>query len=283
MQKVLIANRGEIAVRVIRACRDAGYASVAVYADPDRDALHVRMADEAFALGGNTPGESYLVIDEGHRRRRAVRRRRGPPRLRLPVRERRLRAGRHRRRPDLDRAVAAVDPRPRRQGDRPAHRDARRGPAGAGHEGPGRAGRTRCWRSRPEHGLPVAIKAAFGGGGRGLKIARTMEEIPELFDSAVREAQRGIRPGRVLRRAVPGQVAPRRGPGTGRSARQRHRRRHSRLLVAAPQPEAGRRGAGAVPHRRAARAASTAAPRRSAARPTTTARERSSTWSARTA
>ena len=99
----------------------------------------------------------------------------------------------------------------------------------------------------------MAIKAAFGGGGRGLKVARTIEEIPALFESRDPRGGRRVRPGRVLRRALPRPAPARRGAGPGRHARQRDRGRHPRLLAAAPPPEAGRGGARAVPHRRAAR------------------------------
>lgn len=187
LRKVLIANRGEIAVRVVRACRDVGLASVVVYADDDRDAPFVRLADEAFALGGSSPGETYL--DQGK------------------LLDAASRAGADAVHPgygflseNADFAQAVTDagltwigPTPqaiRDLGDKVTarHIATRAGaPLVPGTKDPvGSADEVVAFAQ--QHGLPVAIKAAFGGGGRGLKVARTEEEIPELFDSAVREA-----------------------------------------------------------------------------------------------
>ncbi|WP_436960952.1 acetyl/propionyl/methylcrotonyl-CoA carboxylase subunit alpha [Streptomyces sp. SudanB182_2057] len=187
MRKVLIANRGEIAVRVARACRDAGIASVAVYADPDRAALHVRVADEAFALGGDTPATSYLDIEK----------------VLLAAKQ----SGADAIHPGygflsenaefaqavLDAGLIWIGPPPqaiRDLGDKVAarHIAQRAGaPLVAGTPDPV-SGADEVVAFAEEHGLPIAIKAAFGGGGRGLKVARTLEEVPELYDSAVREA-----------------------------------------------------------------------------------------------
>ncbi|MBZ9597707.1 acetyl/propionyl/methylcrotonyl-CoA carboxylase subunit alpha [Streptomyces yangpuensis] len=187
MRKVLIANRGEIAVRVARACRDAGIASVAVYADPDRDALHVRAADEAFALGGDTPAASYLDISK--------------------VLQAAADSGADAIHPGygflsenadfaqavLDAGLTWIGPPPqaiRDLGDKVAarHIAQRAGaPLVAGTPDPV-SGAEEVVAFAKEHGLPIAIKAAFGGGGRGLKVARTLEEVPELYESAVREA-----------------------------------------------------------------------------------------------
>ena len=187
MRKVLIANRGEIAVRVIRACRDAGLASVAVYADPDRDGLPARLADEAYALGGATAAETYLRIDK--------------------LLEVAARAGADAVHPgygflaengDFAEAVIAagltwIGPTPqaiRDLGDKVTarHLAVRAGaPLVPGTSEPVR-GPEEVLAFAREYGLPVAIKAAFGGGGRGLKVARELAEIPDLFESATREA-----------------------------------------------------------------------------------------------
>lgn len=187
IEKVLIANRGEIAIRVARACRDAGLSSVAVYADPDRDALHVQVADEAYALGGTTAAESYLVIDKLI----DVARRSGANAVH---------PGYGFLSENADFAQAVIDagliwigPPPaaiRSLGDKVSarHIAAKAGaPQVPGTKDPV-TGADEVVAFAREHGLPVAIKAAFGGGGRGLKVARTLEEIPELYDSAVREA-----------------------------------------------------------------------------------------------
>jgi len=187
LRKVLIANRGEIAVRVIRACRDAGLGSVAVYADPDRDAVFVRMADEAFALGGSTAGESYLSVSKllevaGRAGADAVH----PGYGFLSENAEFAQAV-------IDAGLTWIGPSPqaiRDLGDKVTARHiARRAgaPLVPGTQEPV-SGADEVTAFAEEHGLPVAIKAAFGGGGRGLKVARTLAEIPELYESAVREA-----------------------------------------------------------------------------------------------
>ena len=247
LQKVLIANRGEIAVRVIRACKDAGIGSVAVYADPDRDALFVRLADEAHCLGGATPADSYLDIDKIVAVAREVRRRLGAPRLRLPRRERATSP-----RPCIDAGLVWIGPPPaaiENLGDKVKARHIAEkvgAPLVAGTKDPVEDA-DEVVAFAEEHGLPIAIKAAFGGGGRGLKVAR--DDGGGRRAVRVRGPRGGqrLRPRRVLRREVPRQAAPRRDPVPGRPARQRRRGLHPRLLAAAPPPEARRGGARAVP------------------------------------
>ena len=187
MRKVLIANRGEIAVRIARACRDAGVTSVAVYAEPDRDALHVRMADEAFTLGGSTPGDSYLAVDKIL----DVARRSGADAVHPGYGFLAENAGFAQ--AVIDAGLIWIGPPPAAidsLGDKvkARHIAARAGaPLVAGTKDPVESA-DEIIAFATEHGLPVAIKAAYGGGGRGLKVARTIEEIPEKFDSAVREA-----------------------------------------------------------------------------------------------
>ena len=187
ISKVLVANRGEIAVRVIRAARDAGIASVAVYAEPDAQAPFASLADEAFALGGTTSAESYLVFDK--------------------ILDAAEKSGADAIHPgygflseNADFAQAVIDagltwigPSPesiRDLGDKVTARhiaERAEAPMAPGTKDPV-AGADEVQSFAMEYGLPVAIKAAFGGGGRGMKVAYSAEEIPELFESATREA-----------------------------------------------------------------------------------------------
>jgi len=187
VRKVLIANRGEIAVRVIRACRDAGLISVAVYADADRDALPARLADEAYALVGDTAAETYLRVDKLLRIAAAS----GADAIHPGYGF--LSENAEFAQAVLDAGLIWVGPTPtaiRDLGDKVTarHIAQRAGaPLVPGTAEPVAEADEIIAFAR-QHGLPVAIKAAFGGGGRGLKVARTIEEIPALFESATREA-----------------------------------------------------------------------------------------------
>ena len=185
--KVLIANRGEIAVRIARACSDARIASVAVYADPDRDSLHVRLADEAFALGGARASETYLDIGK----LLDVARRSGADAVHPGYGFLAENAGFAQ--AVIDAGLTWIGPPPaaiESLGDKVSarHIAQRAGaPLVAGTPDPV-SGAAEVHAFAAEHGLPLAIKAAYGGGGRGLKVAREASEIDELYDSAVREA-----------------------------------------------------------------------------------------------
>ncbi|WP_203855223.1 ATP-binding protein [Plantactinospora mayteni] len=187
MKKVLIANRGEIAVRIARACRDSGIGSVAVYADPDRDALHVKVADEAYAIGGTTPAGSYLV----QQRLLEVARKSGADAVHPGYGF--LAENASFAQAVIDAGLTWIGPSPEAidaLGDKikARHIAARaNAPLVPGTPDPV-ADAEEVVAFAKEHGLPVAIKAAYGGGGRGLKVARALAEIPELFESASREA-----------------------------------------------------------------------------------------------
>ncbi|WP_426185686.1 acetyl/propionyl/methylcrotonyl-CoA carboxylase subunit alpha [Microbacterium sp. TWP3-1-2b2] len=187
MKKVLIANRGEIAVRVIRACAEAGYASVAVYADQDADALHVRLADEAFGLGAATAADTYLSISAVLRAAADS----GADAVHPGY-------GFLSESAEFARAVEGaglvwIGPSPESidaLGDKmTARRIAQKvnAPLAAGTDQP-LAGPAEAVAFAEEHGLPIAIKAAFGGGGRGLKVVRDLSDVAEAFDAATREA-----------------------------------------------------------------------------------------------
>ena len=185
--KVLIANRGEIAVRVIRAARDSGIASVAVYADQDRDARHVKLADEAYALEGSSSAETYLVIEKIL----SVARRSGANAVHPGYGF--LAENASFAQAVIDAGLIWIGPSPdaiEKLGDKVSARHIAEkvgAPLAPGTLNPV-SGAQEVLDFVDVHGLPVAIKAAFGGGGRGLKVARTREEIPELFESATREA-----------------------------------------------------------------------------------------------
>ena len=187
VSKILIANRGEIAVRVIRAARDEGLQTVAVYADPDRDSQHVKLADEAYALGGATAAQSYLVMDKLIE----IARRSGADAVHPGYGF--LSENAQFAQKCIDAGLTWIGPSPEsitQLGDKVAARHIAQkvgAPLVPGTKDPVKSA-DEVVAFADEHGLPIAVKAAFGGGGRGIKVARDRESIVEMYESAVREA-----------------------------------------------------------------------------------------------
>jgi acetyl-CoA/propionyl-CoA carboxylase biotin carboxyl carrier protein len=277
--KVLVANRGEIAVRVVRAAADAGLGSVAVYAEPDRDALFVRLADEAYSLDGATPADSYLNIAK--------------------ILDVAARSGADAVHPgygflaeNAEFAQAVIDAGLIWIGPPPSAIDSLGDKVKARHiaekvgapQVPGTpdpvGGADEVVAFAQEYGLPIAIKAAYGGGGRGMKVARTMDEIPELFESATREAISAFGRGECF---VERYLDKPRHVETQCLADA-----HGNVVVVSTRDcSAGTRSWSRRRRRRSCRRSSwtrsTRRPRRSCARPATSAPGRASSWSARTA
>ncbi|WP_404298895.1 acetyl/propionyl/methylcrotonyl-CoA carboxylase subunit alpha [Alicycliphilus denitrificans] len=187
MKKVLIANRGEIAVRIVRACRDYGVQSVAVYADADIDALHARMSDEAYGLDGDRPADTYLHIEK----LLGIARKSGADAVHPGYGF--LSESAAFAQAVIDAGLIWIGPSPQaiaRLGDKvEARKIALKvgAPLVAGTKEPVKDA-DEVLQFAEQHGLPIIIKAAFGGGGRGMKIAWRMDEVAELYASAVREA-----------------------------------------------------------------------------------------------
>ena len=187
MKKVLIANRGEIAVRIARACKDYGVQSVAVYADSDADALHVRIADQAYALQGDTPANSYLSVEK----LLAIAKQSGADAIHPGYGF--LSESAAFAQAVLDAGLVWIGPSPQaiaRLGDKVQARQLAQqvgAPLVAGTDGVVQNAQE-VLQFAEQYGLPIAIKAAFGGGGRGMKVAWRMDEVVDLYASAVREA-----------------------------------------------------------------------------------------------
>ena len=245
LRRILIANRGEIAMRVIHACHDTGRIAIAAYADPDADALFVHAADEAYALGGSDAQSTYLniaaIVETAHKAHvDAVH----PGYGFLAENAEFAQAV-------IDAGMTWIGPQPATICALGSKVEARRIAAEVG--APMAPGTTEPVHDpaevitfAKEHGLPLAIKAVYGGGGRGLKVVHRLEDVREAFVSATHEAELAFGNGdcfieRFLARPrhVEVQIL---GDGAGNVGR-----RHARLLAAAPQSEAHRRGTSAVP------------------------------------